>query len=45
MKCVIVNEALKDIEPMTWEFVLHCACGSKLQLTEACLLSEPPQRP
>ncbi len=44
VKCVIVNEALKAIEPMAWDFVMHFARDNKLQLTEACLLPEPPKR-
>ena len=42
VKCVIVNEALKDIEPMAWEFVMNFARDNHLQVTEACLLPDPP---
>ena len=44
VKCVIVNEALKAIEPMAWDFVMHFARDNKLRLTEACLLPGPPKR-
>jgi hypothetical protein len=43
VKCVIVNEALKGIEPMAWEFVMNFARDNELQVTEACLLPEPGQ--
>ena len=40
VKCVIVNEALKGIEPMAWDFVMNFARDNQLQLTEACLVPE-----
>jgi hypothetical protein len=40
VKCVIVNEALRDIEPMAWDFVMNFARDNHLQVSEACLL--PP---
>jgi hypothetical protein len=47
VKCVIVNEALKDIEPMAWDFVMNFARDNELQVCEACLLPDgtfgPPQ--
>ena len=42
VKCVIVNEALRDIEPMAWDFVMNFARDNHLQVTEACLLPETP---
>ena len=42
IKCVIVNEALRDLEPMAWDFVMHFARDNELQVVEACLLPEPP---
>ena len=36
IKCVIVNEALRDIEPMAWDFVMHFARDNDLQVVEAC---------
>lgn len=45
VKCVIVSEALKDIEPMAWDFVMNFARDNELQVAEACLLpDQPPQK-
>jgi hypothetical protein len=41
VKCVIVSEALRDIEPMAWDFVMNFARDNQLQLAEACLVPEP----
>jgi hypothetical protein len=43
VKCVIVNEALRELEPMAWDFVMNFARDNRLQTIEACLLSEPPE--
>jgi Protein of unknown function (DUF3579) len=43
VKCVIVNEALRGIEPMAWDFVMNFARDNQLQLAEACLIPEPPK--
>ena len=40
VKCVIVNEALKGIEPMAWDFVMNFARDNELQVSEACLLPD-----
>ena len=40
VKCVVVNEALKDIEPMAWDFVTNFARDNRLQYTEACILPD-----
>jgi Protein of unknown function (DUF3579) len=45
VKCVIVNEALKALEPMAWDFVMNFARDNDLQVTEACLLPEPGEAP
>ena len=42
IKCVIVNEALRDLEPMAWDFVMHFARDNELQVVEACLLPDQP---
>ncbi len=42
VKCVVVNEALRDIEPMAWDFVMNFARDNDLQVSEACLLPDPP---
>src|SRR6218665_2116662 len=44
VKCVIVNEALRDIEPMAWDFVMNFARDNELQVADACLLPDPPTR-
>ena len=41
VKCVIVSEALKDIEPMAWDFVMNFARDNELQVTDACLIPDP----
>lgn len=41
VKCVIVNEELKKLEPMAWDFVMNFARDNELQVAEACLLPEP----
>ena len=43
VKCVIVNEALRGLEPMAWDFVMNFARDNELQVVEACLLPDPPQ--
>ena len=45
IKCVIVNERLRDIEPMAWDFVMNFARDNQLQVADACLLPEqqPPK--
>lgn len=47
IKCVIVSEALKDVEPMAWDFVMSFARDNDLQVVEACLLPDgtPPRTP
>ena len=42
VKCVRVNEALRGIEPMAWDFVTHFARDNGLRLIE---LSGPADRP
>jgi hypothetical protein len=44
VRCVIVNEELKSVEPMAWDFVMNFAKDNRLQLTEACLVAEVPKR-
>ena len=31
VKCVIVNEALREVEPMAWDFVMHFARDNELR--------------
>ena len=42
VKCVIVDEGLRDVEPMAWDFVMNFARDNDLRVAEACLLPEPP---
>jgi hypothetical protein len=44
VKCVIVDEALKGIEPMAWDFVMNFAKDNHLQLIEAALEPGMPKR-
>ena len=43
IKCVIVSEALKSVEPMAWDFVMNFARDNQLQLVEACLVPDAPK--
>lgn len=40
VKCVIVNEALRDLEPMAWDFVMNFARDNDLTVVEACLVPD-----
>jgi len=35
VKCVLVNEALRDVEPMAWDFVMNFARDNALQVADA----------
>ena len=35
VKCVLVNEALKGIEPMAWDFVMSFARDNQLRVAES----------
>ncbi|MDO9610954.1 MAG: DUF3579 domain-containing protein [Serpentinimonas sp.] len=41
VKCVVLNTALRDYDPMAWDFVLGFARDNDLQVVEACLLPDP----
>lgn len=41
VKCVVVDERLRGIEPMAMNFVLNFARDNDLQVLEACLLPDP----
>lgn len=45
VKSVVVNEALRDIEPMAYHFVVSFAKDNDLQIIDACLLPEPQPEP
>ena len=34
VKCVLVSEALRGLEPMAWDFVMNFACDNELPVTE-----------
>ena len=34
VKCVVVHDALRDIEPMAWDFVMNFARDNELQVAE-----------
>lgn len=40
VKCVIVTESLRELEPMAWDFVMNFARDNQLQVSEACLLPD-----
>lgn len=40
VKCVVVNTALREDEPMAWDFVMNFARDNDLQVGEACLIPE-----
>ncbi|WP_418316505.1 DUF3579 domain-containing protein [Piscinibacter sakaiensis] len=40
IKCVIVSETLREIEPMAWDFVMNFARDNQLQVVQACLIGE-----
>jgi hypothetical protein len=42
VKCVVVNESLRSMEPMAWDFVMNFARDNDLQVGEACLLPDKP---
>ena len=43
VKNVIVDERLKALEPMAWDFVMNFARDNGLQVAEACLLPNVPE--
>jgi Protein of unknown function (DUF3579) len=40
IKCVVVNERIKTIEPKAWDFALDFAKSNQLRVVEACLLPD-----
>ncbi|HMN21394.1 MAG TPA: DUF3579 domain-containing protein [Ottowia sp.] len=42
VKCVVVSRALREHEPMAWDFVNNFARDNALQTVEACLLRDEP---
>lgn len=44
IKCVVVNAALRQTEPMAWDFVINFAKDNNLEWGEACLVPEPQKK-
>ncbi|MCG2585666.1 DUF3579 domain-containing protein [Massilia sp. TS11] len=42
VKAVVVNGAIKQIEPMAYHFVVNFAKDNDLQVIDACALNAPP---
>jgi Protein of unknown function (DUF3579) len=42
LKCVVVDERLRDVELMAWDFVMNFAKDNNLMVVEACLLPDAP---
>ena len=40
VRSVVVNEAIRDIEPLAYHFVVNFAKDNNLQLIDACLLPD-----
>ncbi|WP_298293230.1 DUF3579 domain-containing protein [Thiomonas sp.] len=45
VRCLVVSESLRDIEPMAFDFLLHFARDNQLDVIEACLRPEDPAEP
>ena len=42
VKCVIVSEELRGVEPMAWDFVMSFARDNQLEVADEGVLPEPP---
>jgi hypothetical protein len=45
VRSVVVNEALRTIEPLAYHFVVNFAKDNDLQVIDACVLPEPGDKP
>ncbi len=45
VKCVVIDERLREIEPLAWKFVVDFGRDNGLQTSHACLLPEVPAAP
>ena len=45
VKCVVLDERLRDIERMAFDFVMNFGHDNDLVITEACFLPDPPPDP
>ena len=41
VKCVVVDAALREVQPLAYHFVMDFAKDNDLQVIDACLLPEP----
>ena len=44
IRSVVVNEELREIEPLAYHFVMNFAKDNDLQVANACLLPEPESK-
>lgn len=44
IKCVIIDRDMEDTEPMAWDFCVNFARDNDLQIVEACLLPDSPEK-
>lgn len=44
VKCVVLHRDLRDYDVRAWDFCMNFAKDNHLQITEACLLPDPPVR-
>ncbi|MBN2692739.1 MAG: DUF3579 domain-containing protein [Burkholderiaceae bacterium] len=45
VRCLVVSESLRDIEPMAFDFLLNFARDNQLDVVEACLTSAAAEEP
>jgi hypothetical protein len=45
LKCVIVSEELRSVEPMAWDFVVNFARDNELQVADVAEAGEPDATP
>ncbi|MCD6027036.1 MAG: hypothetical protein K0R08_1555 [Solimicrobium sp.] len=45
IRSVVVDHALREIEPLAYHFVIDFAKDNDLQIVDACLLPEPEKKP
>ncbi|NDP60794.1 MAG: DUF3579 domain-containing protein, partial [Oxalobacteraceae bacterium] len=45
VKSVVVDEALRQIEPLAFHFVMDFARDNDLQVIDACLIPDPGSAP
>ncbi len=44
VRSVVVNEAIREIEPLAYHFVVSFAKDNDLQIVDACLLPDEPEK-